>query len=197
VTERVTFTSGGVTCVGYFRGLGGGAPRPCVVLCSGFGGTQDTPSILANAQTFAATGYAAMTFDYANFGESSGQPRQLVDINGQLNDIHAAVECARGHSGVDADRIVLWGTSLGGGHVVTAAARDPRIAAVIAQVPFNGFPKRVEGRSVATTLRLLWAMTIDRIRGALRLPPAYIPAVSGPGELAVMASTEALHAIEA
>ena len=37
--------------------------------------------------------------------------------------------------GVDPDRIVLWGTSWSGGHVVYAAAADPRIAAVIAQYP--------------------------------------------------------------
>jgi fermentation-respiration switch protein FrsA (DUF1100 family) len=196
MTERVTYTSGGVSCVGYFHGVRGGVARPCVVLCTGFGGTQDTPSIAANAHAFAVAGYVAMTFDYRNFGESAGEPRQLVDIAGQLEDIHAAVQCARGRNGVDADRIILWGTSLGGGHAVTAAARDPRIVAVIAQIPFNGFPKKVEGRTSATVLRLLWAMTIDRIRGALHLPPAYIPAVGGPGELAVMSSTEATHAIE-
>lgn len=196
MADRISFTSGGGTCVGYLYRPGDGAPRPCVVLCTGFGGTQDTPSIVANARAFAAAGYAAMTFDYRNFGESDGQPRQLVDIEGQLDDIGAAVASARRDSGVDADRIVLWGSSLGGGHVVTAAARDERIAAVIAQVPFNGFPKKVEGRSAAATVRLLCAMTTDRIRGALRLAPAYIPAVGRPGDLAVMASAEADDAID-
>ncbi|PRC52226.1 alpha/beta hydrolase, partial [Mycobacterium sp. ITM-2017-0098] len=40
--DRVTFQCGGETCVGYFYGDSGGPARPCVVLCTGFGGTQDT-----------------------------------------------------------------------------------------------------------------------------------------------------------
>lgn len=196
MTERVEFGSGAATLVGHLYSGGQHEPRPCVVLCQGFGGTQDTPAFTANATSFAEAGYAALTFDYRNFGESGGQPRQLVDIGGQLDDIAAAVMCARGRHDVDPDRIVLWGTSLGGGHVVTAAARDPRIAAVIAQIPFNGFPKKVEGRSTAATLRLLWAMTADTLRGALGASPAYIKAVGEPGELAVMASSEAQQTID-
>jgi pimeloyl-ACP methyl ester carboxylesterase len=92
---------------------------------------------------------------------------------------------------------VLWGTSLGGAHVVVQAAKDQRIAAVIAQVPFNSFPKTVEGRSGQKTRRLLWAMVWDWLRGLTGLAPAYIPAVGRPGELAVMASDTAAEAIEA
>ncbi|MBP2332059.1 S9 family peptidase [Corynebacterium freneyi] len=43
----------------------------------------------------------------------------------------------RSRDGVDPDRIVLWGTSFGAGHVIRAASRDPRVAAVIAQCPFT------------------------------------------------------------
>lgn len=141
----MTFQSGEDICVGYLYGDAAPTRRPCVVLCTGFGGTQDTPSVVANAHAFADAGYLALTFDYRTFGESGGEPGQLVDISGQLADIHAAVEFARRHDRVDAGRIVLWGTSLGGGHVVTAAARDERIAAVIAQVPFNGSQRRSKG----------------------------------------------------
>lgn len=196
MTARITFSSAGETCVGYLYGdLTTTAPRPCVVMCQGFGGTQDTPAFIANARDFAAAGYLVLTFDYRNFGESTGKPRQLVDIDGQLEDIRAAVDYVRGVPGVDAERIVLWGTSLGGAHVVVAASRDPRIAAVIAQIPFNGTARKVEGRSTAATLRLLWAMTADAVRGLVRLPPAYIKAVGGPGELAAMSSAEAQQTI--
>jgi pimeloyl-ACP methyl ester carboxylesterase len=92
--------------------------------------------------------------------------------------------------------VALWGTSLGGGHVIAVAADDPRIAAVVAQVPFNGFPKRVEGRSTRATIRLLGAMIEDTVRGWLGLAPAYIRAVGQTGELAVMASSEARQTID-
>jgi alpha-beta hydrolase superfamily lysophospholipase len=196
MTARITFESGGEVCVGYLYGEHAADPRACIVMCQGFGGTQDTPAFTANARDFAAAGYLVLTFDYRRLGESSGLPRQLVDIAGQLDDIAAAVACARRHQGGDGDRVVLWGTSLGGGHVVTAAARDPRIAAVIAQIPYNGFPKNVLGRSTATTLRLLTVMVCDAVRGALHVSPSYIKQVGIPGELAVMASPEAQQTID-
>jgi len=168
-----------------------------VVLAHGFTGTQDTPSIQAAAREFAAAGFTALTFDYRNFGESDGEPRQLIRIQEQQEDIHASVRFARTQSGIDPDRIALWGTSLGGGHVIAVAAHDPQIAAVVAQIPFNGFPKVVEGRSTMATLRLLGVMFMDAVRGWLGLTPRTIPAVGASGELAVMASPQALQTIEA
>ena len=193
--EAVDFPSGTARCAGrLFKGHVV-EPRPCVILCPGFGGTQDTPSMRATATAFAEHGISALTFDYHNFGSSDGTPHQLVDIDGQLDDIHAAVRFARSRPDLDPTRIALWGTSLGGGHVITAAAADPGIATAVAQIPFNGFPKHVEGHSAAATFKLLAAMVRDRIRDWLSRPPQYIPAVGAQGELAVMASDDAQQAI--
>jgi dienelactone hydrolase len=187
-----------VDCVGYlYRPAAIDATLPCVVIGTGFSGTQDTPSIQAVAQECAAAGFAAMTFDYRNFGESEGRPRQVIDLKNQQEDFHAAIHFARGQAGIDPARIALWGTSLGGGHVIAVAADDPKIAAVVAQVPFNGFPKRVEGRSSRATLTLLGAMVKDTVRGWLHRPPYYIRAVGTTGELAVMASPQAAQTIAA
>jgi dienelactone hydrolase len=163
---------------------------------TGFSGTQDTPSIQAVAAAFAAAGFAALTFDYRNFGESGGNPRQLVRIKTQLEDFHAAIQCARSQPTIRSDRIALWGTSLGGGHVITVAAEDSTIAAVVAQIPFNGFPKRVEGRSPRATFHLFGAMLRDVVHGWLGLPPAYIPAVGNAGDLAVMATPHAKRTVD-
>jgi dipeptidyl aminopeptidase/acylaminoacyl peptidase len=185
----VRFDAGGVDCVGYlYRPTGGGAPVPCLVLAHGFSGTQDTPSLQAVTQAVAGAGFAALTFDYRNFGESGGTPRQLITIQGQQEDLHAALRFARSHPLIDPARIALWGTSLGGGHVIAVAADDPRVAAVVAQIPFNGFPKRVEGRSATAALRLLGAMVKDAVRGWLGRTPYYIPVVGPAGALAVMAT---------
>jgi dienelactone hydrolase len=194
---RVTFDSGGVELVGYLYHAAGNADgdAPCVVMGHGFSGTQDR--LFANAERFAGAGFAVLTFDYRNFGESGGQPRQLVSISGQLEDWRAAIRFARGLEGVDPERIALWGSSLGGGHVVCVAAEDPRIAAVVAQIPFNGFPRRVEGRSTLDTLKLLWAMGADAARGILGLPPHYIPMVGKPGEVAVTTTPQAQEHIAA
>jgi dienelactone hydrolase len=194
---RVSFQSGKLACIGYlYRPTNESQNLPCVVMCTGFGGTQDTPAFTANARDFAAAGFAALTFDYRGFGESQGEPRQVVRIQNQLADIHAAVQFARVQAGIDPDRIILWGTSLGGGHVISAAAQDPRIAAVVSQIPYNGFPKKVEGRSAEMTRLLLAAMLKDTLRGWFGRPPYYIPAVGDANELAVMSSPQAKNVIE-
>ncbi|MBD1381844.1 alpha/beta hydrolase [Metabacillus arenae] len=138
-----------------------------------------------------------MTFDYRSFGESEGVPRQVVDIQGQIEDFHAAIKYAREYEGLDSERIALWGSLLGGGHVISAASQDPRIAAVVAQIPFNGFPRKVEGRSTITTIKILAAMIRDLIRKKYHKDPYYIRAVGNIGELAVMSSSEAHKTIEA
>ena len=187
---KVRFESAGVELVGYLHRLADTRGRlPIVVMGHGFSGTQDR--LFGNAERFAESGVSALTFDYRSFGESGGEPRQLVGIEDQLEDWRAAIRFARGLEGVDPERIALWGSSLGGGHVVSIAAEDPRIAAVVAQIPFNGFPRRVEGRSPLDTLKLLWAMGVDAARGRLGLSPRYIPMVGEPGEVAVTATSQA------
>ncbi|GAA2680357.1 alpha/beta hydrolase [Nonomuraea recticatena] len=186
---KVSFTAAGVRCAGYLYLPTGSGPVPCVVLCHGFSGTMDR--LFDYAERFAAEGFASLVFDYRSFGESDGEPRQVPDIDGQLVDVRAAVAFARAHERIDPGKVLLWGNSLGGAHVITVAASDPRIAAVVAQIPFNGFPKKVEGRSTGETLRLLGAIVWDAIRGKVGLRPAYIPMVGRPGELAVTATPEA------
>lgn len=169
---------------------GGSGRAPAIVLCTGFGGTQDTPAIMAAAAAFAAAGVHAVTFDYRSFGTSGGTPRQVVSVPSQLDDVRAVLRHVRSLPSVDPGRVALWGSSLGGGHVLSVAAEDPGLAAVIAQVPFNGFPRHVEGRSTRATLTLLGAILEDRVRGWLRLSPRYVQAIGAPGELAMMTGPE-------
>ena len=112
---KVTFTSGDVELTGYlFRPGGATAKLPCVVIGHGFSGTQDR--LFDVAERFAAAGFSALTFDYRSFGESGGEPRQVVSVKGQLEDWQAAVRFARGSGDAEPERIALWGSSLGGGH---------------------------------------------------------------------------------
>ncbi len=188
MTERVdvVFDSGGVICKAYFyRPAGAVAPVPCVVMGHGFTGTRNL-GLLAYAERFAEAGMAVLVFDYAHFGVSGGQPRQLIDINHQLDDYRAAISFARAHPSVDPDRVVLWGTSLSGGHVIVVAAGDPRIVAVISQIPFIGIEfRRSEQRSMRVTLQLVGAAVKDVVRGLLGRPPHLIPVFAKPGQVAV------------
>ena len=58
-----------------------GRAVPCVVLAHGFGAVKEGGPVRM-AERFAAEGYAGLAFDYRYFGESGGEPRQLLDING-------------------------------------------------------------------------------------------------------------------
>jgi pimeloyl-ACP methyl ester carboxylesterase len=145
----------------------------------------------AFAERFAAAGFAVLVFDYRHFGLSSGEPRRLVDVGRQHEDWRAAVEHARGLEGIDPERIALWGTSYSGGHVLWLAARDPRIAAVVAQSPHTSGPATmgsIEPR------RLLWmgaAGLRDQLRAVLGRPPHYVPIVGPPGSYAGMTTDDA------
>ncbi|MCD9120500.1 alpha/beta fold hydrolase [Cupriavidus sp. UGS-1] len=185
------FEVDGVDCIGYvYRPAQRETLPACIVMAHGFGGTQQG-SLASTAEDFAGAGFVVLTFDYRYFGESAGTPRQLISIAAQKADWHAAIRHARTLAGVDPERIALWGSSLSGGHVVEVAAEDSRIAAVVAQVPFNGFPRKVEGRTSAETRQLLRAMLKDWWHGRIGRPPHYVPAVAPRGQLAVMAFDEA------
>ena len=187
MTERidVTFDSGDVTCAGYLYLPDPVSSKvPCVVMAHGFSGTRNL-GLTAYAKRFAAAGIAVVVFDYAYFGASGGQPRQLLDLGHQLDDYRAAIAFARAHPRIDPARIALWGTSLSGAHVIVVAAGDPRIAAVVSQVPFPGVEfGRASERSAKVTLQLLAAAVSDVVRGWLRRSPRLVPVFGDPGDVA-------------
>jgi dienelactone hydrolase len=149
-------------------------------------GAVRTMRLDAYADRFSAAGYARLVFDYRNFGDSGGRPRQLLDIKMQLADWAAAVDYARTLEGIDYDRIGLWGTSFGGGHVIASAARLPDIRAVAAQCPFtNGLASaRTLNPMIFARIGVLAAR--DLVAARLGRPPVLVAAAGKPGEVALM-----------
>ena len=197
--SAVWFDSHGVRCAAvHLRGEGDAfadeqGRRPCVVLAHGFAGTVDS-GLMPYAESFAAAGLDALAFDYRSFGLSEGQPRQVLSIAGQLQDYAAAIAFARTLEGVDPERIVLWGSSFSGGHVVAAAVADGRVAAVIAQVPaMDGVASSLNAvRKVGAgeMVRLMLAGLRD-LAGSLRgRAPFTVPVVAAPGQLGVMTTPD-------
>jgi fermentation-respiration switch protein FrsA (DUF1100 family) len=137
-TEDVWFSSGGVRCrATLFLPADAGQPVPAVVLGHGLASVR-TMNLPAMAAAAATAGIAAMTIDYRCLGESEGIPRQLVDPPAQREDLRRALSYVAGRPEVDADRLGLWGTSFAGGHVLHIARIDPRVRAVVSQVPGLG-----------------------------------------------------------
>lgn len=192
----ISFQSHGTTCRGwwYSQLKPDQASGPCVVMAHGLGGTRDA-GLDPYARRFATAGFRVLLFDYRYFGVSDGQPRQLISIRRQLQDWAAAINFCRRQPQVEPDRIGLWGTSFSGGHVLVAAARDPRIAAVSSQGPMmDGLAAVLNMARYAGwghLLRMAGLGLVDRVRGWLGMAPLYIPLVAKPGQMAAMATQDA------
>jgi dienelactone hydrolase len=186
----VRFSSGGEQCAAWLYAPDTPGPHPIVVLAHGFGGVR-TARLWAFAERFAAAGMAAIVFDYRHFGDSGGEPRQLLDIGLQLDDWRAAVAFARGLEEVDPQRVILWGTSFSGGHVAVLAAEDHRVAAAISQGPFLDGLWALRAAGPRNILRLTVAGVRDEVRRLRGRPPFMLPVVGPPGTVAAMNSPDA------
>ena len=174
----------------------GNALRPIIVLAHGLGGVREM-GLDAFAKRFSEAGYQCLVFDYRHFGASSGEPRQLLDIKRQLQDWASAVAFARTLEGVDPDRVVLWGTSFGGGHVLRTAAQDRRIAAVISQCPFTDGLASTLAIPLRTSVKVLARAVRDRIRSQQGRTPLMVPTYGPPGSTALMTSPDSVAGLEA
>ncbi|MBW0088765.1 alpha/beta fold hydrolase [Pseudonocardia sp. KRD-184] len=194
MVSETGFDSHGTRCSAWYLEAGTGAltgprGRPCVVMAHGFGATKDA-GLLPFAERFAAAGADVLVFDYRGYGTSGGSPRQNVFHVAHRQDYHAALAHARGLPGVDPDRIVLWGSSYSGGHVVPVAARDGQVAAVVSQgAAMDGLAALLEiGRyaGIGQLLRLTGHGLRDLVGSALGRGPHLIPVVGPPGSLAAI-----------
>src|ERR1700744_3030967 len=163
---------------------------PLWVMAHGLGAVR-TMRLDAYAERFCAAGYACLVFDYRNFGDSEGAPRQLIDIRMQLQDWTVAVAYARTLAGIDSKRIGLWGTSFSGGHVIATAARVPGIAAVVAQCPFTDSVASLAAINPLISARLTALATRDIVTSRFGGSPVMVKTAGHPGEVALMTSPDA------
>lgn len=139
--------------------LNDGEKRAAILLCHGWAGPKSHLSA-TYAPFFCKGGFVCLTFDYRGWFESDariatpekqpppdatgfitvrGKPvREIVDPLDQNRDINNALDYLIEEPAVDPSRIGLWGSSFGGGHVLYVAGHDPRIKAVVSQVPGMG-----------------------------------------------------------
>ena len=199
--EQVTFTSGGVECdAWHFTGSGdalaGPAGRPCVVMAHGLAGTKDS-GLESFAGALAAAGLDVLAFDYRGFGASDGTPRQTVSMTGQLDDYRAALVAAAALPGVDPKRLVLWGVSLAGGHVLAVAAGRDDVAAVVSLTPLVDGVAAGRHALATHTLREILRSTAaglrSRVAGLRGRPPVMMPVAARPGQLGALTLEGALE----
>lgn len=140
-------------------GVDAAGKRPGVLLVHGWGGVKSHLN-QAYAPAFADAGYVVLTFDYRGWGESDGivvrtgkrpetvnddgegttydttvrELRTIVNPLEQMDDIRAAMAYLTSEPNVDASRIAVWGTSLGGGLALRTATEFDDVRVLLVQV---------------------------------------------------------------
>jgi fermentation-respiration switch protein FrsA (DUF1100 family) len=188
--QKVRFDSGAAECAAWHYPGSNGA---CVIMAGGFAVTKE-PATDLFARRFHDDGFAVLAFDYRRLGGSGGQPRQVVRIRDELDDWQAAIACAQALPGVDPARLAIWGFSLAGGHIFRVAARNPRLAAAIAQTPNADGAAATRNaaryQKPLTMLRFTGRAVADGLGGLVGRAPRLVPLAGPPGTVAVLTSPD-------
>ena len=173
----------------------GDGPYPAVVMAHGIGAIK-AGGLAPFAERFCREGFAAVAFDYRQWGGSAGQPREELSFPRQREDYGTVIGWAAAQPRIDAHRIFAWGTSFAGMYIIELAASDARLAGAIAQSPLADGLAAARMVPPARSLRLLALAVQDRLRSLFGQPPLYLPGAGAPGELAVGSTPDALYGQE-
>ncbi len=125
--ERVTIPYEGKSLYGILRKPRGVARPPVLIMAVGLDSAKEETD--AYEQPYLARGIATLVFD----GPGQGEGEYDFAIRGDYEvAVKAVVDFVETRRDLDADRIGLWGVSLGGYYAPRAAAFEKRIKACIA-----------------------------------------------------------------
>ncbi len=136
VVEKVDFTepTTGEPLHGWFlpaAGANAHPSKPCVLLCHGLGG--NISQMLPRVNSLHENGCDVLAFDFRGHGESGGVFASLGYF--EMRDVIAAIDYLRNERGIQ--KVALCGFSMGAVAVLLAAAHDGRVAAVVAESPYD------------------------------------------------------------
>ncbi len=141
------------------KGLTDKDKLPGILMVPGWGGNKN--NLQKNyAPHFAKQGFIVLAFDFKSWGESDGplvpvEPltaaeeavevtvkvrhiRNIINPLSMAEDVRAALNYLASEPQVIADKLGIWGTSMGGGLALVVAADDDRIKAYVDQMgPVN------------------------------------------------------------
>jgi dipeptidyl aminopeptidase/acylaminoacyl peptidase len=109
---------------------------PAVIQGPGWLGLKDAAAYDRYHQGFTDAGFGVLSIDYRGFGDSEGDERGVISPTRQLEDLVNGVTYLTTRGDVVEGAIGAYATGgTGGGNVVLLAATDPRVRAVISQMP--------------------------------------------------------------
>jgi pimeloyl-ACP methyl ester carboxylesterase len=191
---RSTFVTGGVSCSATLHVPEGadGKELPAILMVGGWGSVQQalTHSFI---NRFVAAGYAVMEFDFPGWGLSGGWPRQDINPWRRVRVANDALAHLKSQAEVDPSRIVVWGTSFGGGHVVDLAAQLPDLQGAIIQVPMLDGLVTLRAVPLLRMLQIICLGIADLLKPG---NPLQMPTVARAGEWGTMDRDRAWDALQ-
>lgn len=166
------------------------------------GNAENVSTHIGSVAWLPAEGFNIFLIDYRGYGLSEGMPT----LDGLHRDVAAAIETVFAIDGVDANRVALFGQSLGGSIAITALARSPhkrRFAALIVEGAFSGYRSIAREALARTwfTWPLQWPLSFavddeyQPIEAIARISPVPVLIVQGEEDPVVPVShAEALYA---
>jgi uncharacterized protein len=149
----VEFESEGTTIAAWLYLPDGEGPHPGIVAGHGFTGVKEGFLHHDYPGVFAEAGFVVLAIDYPKSGASGGEPRQELDPIAQQRAYRDGITFLVDRDDVDAERIGVWGTSYGGGHVLAIAPVDRRVKCVVSQVPTISGARNTLRRNTPDMLR--------------------------------------------
>ncbi|MBF6193980.1 alpha/beta fold hydrolase [Nocardia sp. CDC186] len=133
--HKVSFPSGDATLIGTLFLPDSDDPVPGIVVA---GTWTSVKELMADryAEHLADRGYAALSFDFTGFGESSGTPREVENPARKIDDIHHATTFLAAQPSIDSHRLGALGICAAAMYMAGNAARDPRIGSLALIAPW-------------------------------------------------------------
>ncbi|WP_350284328.1 alpha/beta hydrolase [uncultured Croceitalea sp.] len=128
--KKITFKSGELTLAGNLylpTDFELGKAYQAVIVAGSLTSVKEQMSAIY-AKGLAKKGFIALAFDYANYGESEGLPRQFEDPAQKLNDLKAAITFLENQNYIES--IGALGICTSGGNMAYLAADDKRLKAM-------------------------------------------------------------------
>ena len=127
------------------------AKNPAIIVGHPMGAVKEQSSNLY-AQKLAEQGFVTLSLDLSFWGESEGQPRNVVSPDIYAEDFSAAVDFLGTRTFVDRDRIGALGICGSGSFVISAAKIDPRMKAIATVSMYDMGAANRNGLRHSTTL---------------------------------------------
>jgi len=138
--EAVSFPSRqpGITLVGWY--VESASTAPAVILTHGLGACKHEHNVLLAAGMLHRNGFNVLLFDLRDQGFSTIEDGRTAIGNEEYLDVLGAWDWLRAAKNIPAERIGLYGTSLGAATTLIAFAEEPRTAAAFVDSPYADLP---------------------------------------------------------